>query len=297
MRKYLLLALLAFANAANAQDTEGSLLDMLGTEEEKPQRVTNAFKSSRVINSQSMELIHAGTMDFRILHRFGEVSTGYQDLYGLDNATMRMGFDYGITDDLSIGIGRSTNKKELDGFVKYRILAQTQGKKSMPISLIWVSGLTRNGLAKPFSQPDVKVTESRRLAYYHQIVIGRKFSEKFTLQLTPTLVHTNLVENEVTPNNLVALGIGGRYKFSQRVAFVWDYSFAFNRFPGFVDYNPLSLGFDIETGGHVFQVHFSNALGLNERAFLNDKNGNWFKGNIRLGFNLSRIFQIKKNKV
>lgn len=296
MKRILLLAaLLAYSSTILAQDS-GSMLDLLG-EEEVAEPVKNAFKSSRVINSHSMEMIGAGTLDFRILHRFGRINQGYKQFYGLDNASMRMGFDYGVSKNLTIGVGRSTLKKELDGFVKYRILWQSKGKKAMPISLVWVSGITRNGLEKPFTLPDVKVTNERRLAYYHQIIVGRKFSDKFTLQLMPTLLHTNAVENQVIPNNLWALGIGGRYKLSQRLAVVWDYSFAFNRFPGIAGYNPLSLGFDIETGGHVFQLHFTNAVGLNERAFIGENNGRWVKGDVRFGFNLSRIFQVRKNKV
>lgn len=299
MKKIFLFAFLLLGTKTFAQtdDNAGSLLDLLSSEE-KAEKVTNAFKSPRVINTHSMEMLHAGTLDFRILHRFGLLNSGYKELFGLDNATMRLGFDYGITNNLMVGVGRSTLKKELDGYAKYRILWQEKGGKNpMPVSVAWVSGMTYNTLDNPFSQPDVKATFSRRSAYYHQLVIGRKFNDHFSLQVAPTLVHTNLVANEVTPNNLWAMEIGGRYKFSQRVAFVWDYSLAFNRFPSIMGYNPLSLGFDIETGGHIFQLHFSNSNGLNERAFIADKSNKWGKGQVRFGFNLSRVFQVKKNKI
>ncbi len=295
MKKYLFI-LLAWWSQSAVFAQGGSLLDLLG-EEEETEFTTNAFKSSRVINSQSMEMLQVGTLDFRILHRFGTLNQGYKEFFGFDQASMRMGFDYGVLPNMSIGIGRSTSKKELDGFVKYRILWQSKGKRNMPLSLIWVSGITYNGLPQPLSQPDVEVTLSRRLAYYHQLIVGRKFSDRLSLQLSPTLVHRNIVDNILVPNDLFALGFGGRYKLSQRIALVWDYSYLINRFPANLQSNPLSLGFDIETGGHVFQLHFSNAIGMNERAYLTDSNDNWLKGDIRFGFNLSRIFQVKKNKI
>ncbi|MBK8561894.1 MAG: hypothetical protein IPN76_00680 [Saprospiraceae bacterium] len=281
------------ATSIQAQD-EPSLLDLLGGDE-TTDYATNAFKSPRVINGHSMEMLHEGTLDFRILHRFGDVSRGYYEFFGLDQASMRMAFDYGVTPNLMLGLGRSTNKKELDGFVKYRILWQSTGKRNMPISLLWVSGVTMNGLKDPVGNPEVEATFSRRLGYYHELIIGRKFNEHFTLQLTPTLVHRNIVDNKLISNDLYALAIGGRYKLTQRLAIVWDYGYVFNRFPDNATRNPLSIGVDIETGGHVFQLHFSNAIGMNERAYLADTNGNWAKGQIRFGFNLSRVFQIKKN--
>ena len=270
------------------------MLDELGGAE-AIDYATNAFKSPRVINGHSMEMLHEGTFDLRILHRFGDVSDGYYQLFGLDQASMRLGFDYGVSPNLMLGVGRSTAKKELDGFVKYRILWQSTGKRNMPISLLWVSGIAINGLKDPVGNPEVPVKFSRRLGYYHELIIGRKFSDRFTLQLSPTVVHRNIVQNRLIPSELYALGIGGRYKVTQRLALVWDYGYVFNRFPANVTHNPLSVGVDIETGGHVFQLHFSNAVGMNERAYLSDDNGNWGKGEIRFGFNLSRIFQIKKN--
>lgn len=285
--------LCVWASYARAQDP--SMLDELG-EEETIEYVTNAFKSPRVINGHSMEMLAKGTLDFRILHRFGDVSAGYYQLFGLDQASMRMGFDYGLTPNLMLGVGRSTAKKELDGFVKYRILQQSTGKREMPVSVLWVSGLAMNGLKDPVGNPEVPVKFSRRMGYYHQLIVGRKFNDRFTLQLSPTVVHRNIVQNRLVPNELYALGIGGRYKLSQRFALVWDYGYVFNRFPANASHNPLSLGVDIETGGHVFQLHFSNAVGMNERAYLSDDNSQWGKGQIRFGFNLSRVFQIKKIK-
>ena len=289
-----LLILSAAASAQNGQD--GSLLSLLD-EQFSLDRTTNAFKSPRVINTHSMEMLAPGTMDFRILHRFGDVSRGGYELFGLDQASMRLGFDFGITPNLMAGFGRSTSKKETDAFVKYRILWQSKGRRNIPFSLIWVSGMTINGLHDPVGIEGVATTFGRRLGYYHEVIIGRKFSERLTLQLPPTLVHNNIVANSLVPNDLFAVGFGGRFKFTKRLALVWDYTYAINRFPANLNYNPLSLGVDIETGGHVFQLHFSNAVGMNERAYITDENGNWLKGQIRFGFNLSRVFQIVKRKI
>lgn len=289
---FLFFCLFIFVNV-HGQD----LLGELGSDSLQNEHVTNAFKSPRVINSHSMEMLAAGALDFRILHRFGKINEGYQEFFGLDNATMRMGFDYGITRNLTVGIGRSTFKKELDGFIRYRILWQSKGHKAMPVSLVWTSGMIRNGLENPLIDPELKVTFSRRMSYYHQLIIGRKFTERFSAQLSPILLHSNIVNNELIPNNLFAVGVGARYKFTKRMAFVVDYSFPFNNFPRDYSIHPLSVGIDIETGGHVFQLHFSNATGMNERAFIDEENGKWLDGDIQFGFNLSRVFQIKKNRI
>jgi hypothetical protein len=300
MKKYwqrtALLALLlgAFFSPLLAQDD--SLLGLLG-DDNSSDKVVNAFKSPRVINGHSMEMLDAGALDFRILHRFGKINDGFYNLFGLDNANMRLGFDYGVTSNFTVGIGRTTSKKELDGFLKYRVLWQSTGAKSIPVSVVLVAGATFNGLKDPYADLEVDPNFTRRLAYYTQAIVGRKFNEKLSAQLVPTWLHRNIVENQLVSNDMFALGFGARYKFIKRVALVVDYYYAFNRFPNDPTFNPLSIGFDIETGGHVFQLHFSNAVGMNERAFLTDANGSWLKGDIQFGFNLSRVFQLnEKNK-
>ena len=290
---FLFCLLLSSARFAYAQD---DLLGMLG-DEKVTNYATNSFKGTRVVNNHSLEMLHPGTMDFRILHRFGKINLGAYQMFGLDQASMRMSFDFGITKNLMAGIGRSTVRKELDGFVKYRLLHQSSGDKVMPVSVIAVAGMTVNGLKDAVGNPDVETTFPRRLGYYYAVIVGRKFSNRFSLQLSPTVVHRNIVDSRVVPNDLFALGFGGRVKFTQRVAFIWDYTYVFNQFPSKIEYNPLSIGFDIETGGHVFQLHFSNAVGMNERAFISDANSNWLKGEVQFGFNLSRVFQLKKQKI
>jgi hypothetical protein len=276
-------------NKLKAQNED--LLKLVKEDSVKKEWATGAFKSSRVINGQSMELIGKGVLDVRILHRFGLVSNGAKEFFGLDQASMRMGLDYGLGTNLTVGVGRSTLNKELDVFLKYRPIRQSNDGGS-PVSIVWVSGAT------VFTIPWVDTTRknhfSSRMAFYNEIIIGRKFSNAFSLQLSPVMVHRNMVTNADDKNNTWALGIGARMKLSKRTAFVVDYHpILAGREPGTKD--PLSMGFDIETGGHVFQLHFSNSTGMNEKAFLTGTTSDFWKGDIRFGFNLSRVFQIRKH--
>lgn len=293
IKKILLFIFILSSFAAKAQQQSDDLLNLVDKEKPKKEYVKYAFKSSRVINGQSMEFIAPGTMDFRILHRFGQLDQGYKNFFGLDQASMRMGFDFGLYRNLMIGVGRSTYKKELDGYFKYApIMQATNG--GAPLTVAVVGGITMN--TSPWADPTIQNYFTSRLAYYYQVILGRKFSEGFSLQLSPTMVHTNLVQLSSQPNDVFALGVGGRLKLTSRMAITWDYYHLFNGREKGVNYDPLGIGIDIETGGHVFQLHFSNSTGMNERAFITETTSTWSKAEIRFGFNLSRIFQIKHNK-
>jgi hypothetical protein len=309
MKKIIALISVAWILVAQIAYAQDDLLALVNKDEPaQKQFINNAFKSSRVINGHSMEFIGKGIMDFRILHRFGEINTGINNLYGLDQANMRIGFDYGLTKDLTVGFGRSNVNKEWDGFIKYRPIQQSAGGKgSSPVSLILVTGMTLS--TTPWADPSRKNFFSSRLNFYNQIIIGRKFSESFSLQLSPTHVHLNLVPYNIYSNDIFAMGIGSRLKLTKRTAFVVDYHYIIK--PNIFNFedddddessgqsaqfnnmlNPLSIGFDIETGGHVFQLHFSNSTGMNEKAFITNTTKSWGKGEIRFGFNLSRVFAV-----
>jgi hypothetical protein len=312
MKKIIALIGVAWILVAQIAYAQDDLLELVNKNEPaKKQFINNAFKSSRVINGHSMEFIGKGIMDFRILHRFGEINTGINNLYGLDQANMRIGFDYGLTKDLTVGFGRSNVNKEWDGFIKYRPIQQsTGGKGASPVSLILITGMTMS--TTPWADPSRKNFFSSRLNFYNQIIIGRKFSENFSLQLSPTHVHLNLVPYNIYSNDIFAMGIGSRLKLTKRTAFVVDYHYIIK--PNMFNFedddddddsdgqsaqfnnmlNPLSIGFDIETGGHVFQLHFSNSTGMNEKAFITNTTKSWGKGEIRFGFNLSRVFAVGK---
>ncbi len=288
--KVALLLISIFFISSSIVKGQEDLLDMLGEEKPQLERVTNAFKSTRVIASHSIEHVAGGVLDFRIMHRFGTLNTGSYELFGLDQATIRLGLDYGITDRLTVGVGRSSLYKELDGFLKYRLLWQSKGAKNIPLSINLVAGTTMNMLK--WSEPDRQNYTSSRMGYYYQMLFGRKFSEIFTLQLAPTFVHRNLVEKSSDNHDIYSVEMGARLKFTKRMALTADY---FLIFPGQlpdVNTNPLSLGLDIETGGHVFQLHFTNAPAMNEKTFITENTGKWSKGDIHLGFNISRVFTI-----
>ena len=256
------------------------------------EKISGAFKSTRVINAHSVEMLSRGNMDFRILHRFGFVSDGIKQLFGLDAAAFRMGFDFGITDGLTFGFGRSTFRKEIDGFIKKRIFQQAKGAKPVPFTLVTAVGYT------VYTQEVVgnkNPSVADRSAYYVQLIAGRKFNQKFSLQLSPIFIHTNVPFVTTDDRKIFAMGGGARLKVTKRTAITLDYHHPFGNFDKNYT-NPLSLGVDIETGGHVFQLHFSNATGLNERAYITQTTGDFFKGDVRLGFNISRMFKVGRKK-
>lgn len=281
-------------SSTNSLFAQEDLLQLVDNEKPKKTIVKNAFKSTRVVNGHSMEFLGKGVLDLRILHRFGQVDQGLKQLFGLDQASMRMGLDYGISNNLMVGFGRSTYKKELDGFFKFAPIRQSTGHHSFPVSIILVGGMTVNTL--PWEDPTRTNYFSSRLAYYFQGIIGRKFNEVFTLQISPTVVHTNLVTGATDPNDVYSMGVGGRIKLTKRIALTADYFYRINTRGDEGFYDPLSIGIDIETGGHVFQLHLSNTPGMNERAFINETTNSWANGEIRFGFNLSRVFQVVKPK-
>jgi hypothetical protein len=289
----LLMQALFLCSFAQAQQDTTDLLSLL---EDEPviNYATATFKSTRVINMHSVENPAGGVFDFRISHRFGAVNTGAEQLFGLDAATIRLGFEYGINDRLMVGFGRSSVNKELDFFGKYKILRQSTGKKTMPISVSWFSSLVMR--LDEYSDPDRKNYFSSRLYYCHQLLIARKFNERLSLQLAPTLVHRNLVADSTIKNDVYAMGVGGRYKITRRTSINAEYAYVL---PDQIETkytNSLSIGFDIETGGHVFQLHFTNSKPLNEKGFITETTGKWSKGDVAFGFNVSRVFTIKKRK-
>jgi hypothetical protein len=275
---------------------QGDLLSLVEKKDEKKKEyITNAFKSTRVINGHSMEFVGKGVMDVRILHRFGPVNSGFNNLFGLDQANMRFGFDYGVLKSLMVGIGRSNVGKEWDGYIKFRPIWQAEGGTwPWPVSVVIVTGGTIT--TAPWADPNRKNFFTSRMAFYNEVIIGRKFSERFSLQVSPLLVHRNIVALATDKNNIYAVGIGARFKLSRRTAFVVDYHYIASGLDKTVYKDPLSVGFDIETGGHVFQLHFSNATGMNEKAFITNTTNQWGKGEIRFGFNLSRVFTVAKSQ-
>jgi hypothetical protein len=253
---------------------------------------TGTFKSTRIVNGQSIENVGAGVLDFKILHRFGAINQGGYNFFGLDQATMRLGLDYGINSKLMIGIGRSTFEKQYDAFFKYRIIRQQTGKHHIPFSLSYASSLIYKSLRDALTTYTPYVSD--KFSYTHQILLASKLNDYFSLQLSPTLIHYNMVDNKNIPNDFYSFGLGFRQRISKRVNITTEYYHRFNSLNGY--YDPLSVGVDIETGGHVFQLHVSNSTGMTDRTFINETAGSWAKGDLRFGFNISRVFTLRKPK-
>jgi hypothetical protein len=281
---------LSYLTTVNAQ----SLLDKLGDDEEEINYVKYSFKTNRVINLHSLENTAAGVLDFKISHRFAPVDEGLYDLFGLDAATQRFGLDFGLTDNLAVGVNRNSFRKAYDAFVKYRILRQSTGRVNMPITLSVFTSIACE--TQKWDNPDRDNKFSSRLFYTTQILVGRKFNDYFSLELVPTMVHRNLVATKGDKNDIFALGVGGRIRLSRRVTFNAEYVYVLPNQLSDAYKNSLSIGFDIETGGHVFQLHFTNSQSMSEYAFITQTDANWGKNAVRFGFNVSRVFTLWDTK-
>jgi hypothetical protein len=291
VNKYLLLIAIFMAvfQHTNAQNLD-SLMNLEATEETI--YTTATFKATKLINGHSIETPSKGVLQFMILHRFGVISNGLYDFFGLDNATIRLGLDYGISERFAIGIGRSTVEKAVDGYLKYKILRQSQGENEMPVTLTAVLASSANTVKFYNTEFDYKFRH--RLNYTSQLLVARKFNSSLSLQLMPTLIHKNLVDSLSFNNTIFSIGAGGRIKLTKRFALTFEYYYVTPNQLGSVYKNALAIGVDIETGGHVFQFHFTNAFGMTDPQFITETTDSWLDRNFRLGFNISRAFRTSK---
>jgi Membrane bound beta barrel domain (DUF5777) len=274
--------------------------DLMNILNQDSSRVTNyttaTFKSTRVMDGHSIETMPPGQLDVRISHRFGTLNSGGYNFFGLDQSNIHLGLEYGIFKWMMIGIGRGTFEKTFDGFAKFSVLRQSSGDRVMPVSVSVLSSVALKSLKWP--DPTVTNYFSSRLSYVAQVLIARKISEGLSIQLSPTYIHRNLVTTELDPNDLYSLGAGGRLKLTKRISLNAEYYYIINPTSHMTPqiYNPLSVGVDIETGGHVFQLFFSNSVGTIEKQFIGETTGQWKKGDIHFGFNISRVFTLKKSQ-
>jgi len=268
---------------------------LMNAENSSPQFATATFKSTRIINGHSIEQMKPKQLEFRISHRFGTLNEGSYGLYGLDQSVIHFSLEYGLSNRLMAGVGRGSYNKTYDGFAKYRLLRQSSGNNSMPVHLSYFSSIELKTLHFPTRPEGATDYFSSRLTYVQQLLIARKFNENLSLQLTPTYIHRNLVRTEIEPNDVFALGAGGRYKLSKRISVNAEYYYAYQPNAEFVEprtHNVLSFGVDIETGGHVFQIMLTNTQGMREGTFIPATTGSWQDGDIHLGFNISRVFAL-----
>ena len=293
--------MILMVNFAWAQD---DLLDMLKAENTVSSPVLATFKGTRIITGQSNENIAKKHLNFLILHRFGELKDDawYYSLLGIDEATVRIAFDYGITDKLMVGVGRSSKTKVYDFSVKYKIAQQKiGGNKNFPLAISYYGNMGLNSTT--FTEPTRENYFTSRLSFCNQLIIARKINPSISIQITPTFVHRNLVNKTSDPNDVIALGLGGSFKITRSTRLNIEY---YPRLTGrdelipnstdeYEDY--LAVGFDIETGGHVFQLMFSNSMYMYEQGFVAQTTGKWSDFGIRLGFNLSRTFSFDNEHI
>lgn len=250
--------------------------------------IEQAFKGTRLVTGHSVVTRNRGVLDVLISHRFGRLNSGTYEFFGLDDSNVRIGADWGITDRLNVGVGRNSFEKTYDGFVKWKFMDQRS--RGMPISAVaFVSTALRT---QKTGSPEGEPAVGDRLTYTYQVLIARKFSSAFSFQLSPALVHRNMVFEPGEPNTVYALGGGARLKLSKRVSLNAEYHYRFKPSDNSPVYNAMAIGFDIETGGHVFQLHVTNSRAMIEKGFIAETTGNFFDGDIHFGFNISRVFQM-----
>lgn len=276
----------------SGQDLDSMLMEL----ESPPERVyaLSTFRSTRLVLGQSSETPVYGDLTFIISHRFGNIQGGLYDFFGMDQAYNRLGFEYGINDRIGLSVGRNSFEKMYDGAFKVRMVRQQKGLRNMPLSLTWYSGIFLNTLR--WNDQERENLFSSRLSYVNQMLIARKFSKRLSLQLSPSHIHRNLVKREIDQNDVFAAGFGGKYNFTKKVSINMEY---FWLLPGQTasDFqNSFSVGFDFQTGGHVFQLHVSNSQGTNEQDFVTSTTGRWLDGDLFLGFNIYRVFPLGERR-
>jgi hypothetical protein len=308
--KLVLGCLLVYSIAAAQED----LLSLIDQKDEGPRKVYATFKTTKIGNAQSIENVKKNHLDFKISHRFGNITDANQknpinysgqNFFGLDNANdIRFSFDYGLTDKITLGIGRSRMRHILDGNIKWKILEQNSDF-SMPISLALFSstGYSHDPMKTIYGNiiKDFKSNELHRLNFFNQLIIACKVNDLISLEILPSYMYRNYIIQTVNAKNGAAdqngfftLGIGGRIKITKRTSLVADYFYNFAKY--YQNNNsvfmPLSLGCEIETGGHVFTLLFTNAPGLIENNFIPYTTDTWTKGQVKFGFAIARTFAL-----
>ena len=291
-RFFCFLLLLFTGMKTQAQD----LWSFVDSMQAAPEEFTTAtFKTTRLIDQHTLETVGRNTLDFRISHRFGSLNSGSINAWGIDGPVdIRLGLEYSPDGRFMFGIGRTSMEKMVDGFLKYRLLRQkTHG--GSPISITLFAGAYRLALKDnnvAVQGYDKYKPETNRWSYAYEVMIGRKFSPAFSFQVAPWFVHYNLVEQITDKNDAYGIACVTRLKFTKRMAVTFEYAYRLNTYSRTKYYDSMGIGWEIETGGHVFQVHFTNSFGLTENQFFTHTDTKWNNAGIRLGFNVSRVFTL-----
>lgn len=270
---------------------QNSLLGQLeSTNTEVKPLVKSTFKSYKLVNFETTKLVPKNHLNFIVAHRFGTIKNGIEDLFGLDIASTRLQFVYGLTDKINLSFSRSKFERTYDFGGKYLLV--NQQVKGFPLSIAGHHTMAINTLLTSAIFPELEF--KHRLRSMHQLLIASKINKKLSVEFIPTILHDGLVSLDSQDNWQYALGFGGRYLLTKRMGLIADYGWHLNRASDSPFKNVFSLGWEIETGGHVFQLHFSNAQGMFENAFINQAIGDWSKRDIYFGFNINRVFNLKK---
>jgi hypothetical protein len=303
---YLLLLGCGLGLTASAQESLESLVDKEEVKTHEP--VIATYKSTRIIQGHSPETLKKRELDFRVAHHFGDLGGefgGPKTFFGMDNsADVRIAFEYGVTDRLMVGIGRTKGSGNLtqlyEGLAKYKVLQQTTDDH-IPATVTLFGNAVVSGMTSSETVADASYFGkfSDRMSYTSQVIIARKFSHSLSLTLLPTLVHRNRV-GYMDQNNIFALGGGGRLKFTKRLGLLLEYYYPFRsqeskdyfKAQGRELYNPLAVGLELETGGHVFHINFGNSTAILENQFIPETSSSWLQGQFRWGFNISRRFSL-----
>ena len=247
-----------------------------------------AFKAVQIGNLQSTKVIDKGDLYMVVAHRFGNLKNGIDDFYGLDQANTKIQFLYGFMTNLQLGFSRDSYEKTYSGTIKYRLFNQSE---QIPMNISLYGSMDINSELQKSLYPGLKPSD--RYSYTAQALTSRRFSENLSIQIAPIFVRHNLQDLNFTQtqtHNQFLIGAGGRYKLSKRFSFNLDYAYNFSKDKFSLYYNPLTIGVDIETGGHVFQLLFTNSRASNDSSFLTETTGDWSKGEISFGFNIVRVF-------
>lgn len=279
MKKFLLL-FISVPFISFSQDDLLKSIDSVATNE----KVEMAFKGLKIVNIESTKLAAKGDLYFIVAHRFGSIKDGFEGFFGLDNANTQIKFVYGLNNWFTISAARSEMAYDFSG--KY--LLKSQIKDGFPFAIVGFSSLAFNNVLKESNYPKLQFED--RMVYVNQVLVSRKFSNNLSLELAPTYMHENFVFDDNQDNSQFLIGMGGRYKFAKRWSLNVDYATHLNRAKTSPFHDALSIGVDLETGGHVFQMHFSNSQGIHEAGFLGNTTGLWERNDIFFGFNLLRVF-------
>ena len=266
--------------------SQDDLFSEIDTDSVGVEYATAAFKGLKIVNFESTKLVAKKELTLIVSHRFGSIENGFDTFFGLDDAVTRINFVYGLSENINIGVSRSSFQKIYEASAKYRLLRQE--KNGFPFTIVGYNSFLINTALEKNNLP--KLEFKHRLGYTAQLLISRKVSTNLSLELAPTFFHDNYVSINSQDNSQYALGFGGRYKLAKRWSLNIDYGWHLNRASDSPFKNPLSIGIDLETGGHVFQMHFTNAQPMNTNGFLGQSTGDWTDSNIYFGFNLSRVF-------